>query len=605
MGGQEVGKLTMTKKKGGKYPGELERDASLLRDVFESVQDGISVLDTDFTILQVNPVMEEWYADTMPLVGKKCYRAYHHRDRPCQNCPTVRCLKSGHTERGVFPGLPGSSISWVELFSYPIKNEDGEVTGVVEFVRDITERKKAETALLKSEQRSRALLSAIPDLLFEFDRAGTIISYKGRQQDLYSAPSEFVGKRIEDVLPRQLAKKTKTAIDNALISEEVQRFEYHLPIRGKQHFYEARLAPSGKDTVLALVRDITERSIMDRKLQESEQKFRMLAENVPGVIYLCHNDPRYTMLYLNDAVETLTGYPKEDFLADHISFVDLYHPDDAAWIPEAVDRAIARRDPFHLTYRLRHRSGEWRWIDEFGCGVYRDGELLYLEGFLIDVTERKRAESSLAQLNELLRLINKIMRHDILNDLQIARSAMDLYEELADDALYRKAMGRMEQGIALIKRMRELESLLVAGGTLQEHSLREAILEVAGRHAIDCTVEGDCIVLADDALYSVVDNLLVNAVEHGKATAMSVSITRDGGNCRVCFADNGKGVPGHVRDRVFEERFSYGESGGTGLGLYIVKKTVERYGGTVEVRDNRPRGAAFVLVLPASVHSEK
>ncbi|MGC9554872.1 MAG: PAS domain-containing protein, partial [Thermoplasmatota archaeon] len=299
MGSQEVGKLTMTKKKGGKYPGEVERDASLLRDVFESVQDGISILDTDFTILQVNPVMEEWYADTMPLVGKKCYRAYHHRDRPCQNCPTVRCLKSGHTERGVVPGLPGSSISWVELFSYPIKNEDGEVTGVVEFVRDITERKKAETALLKSEQRSRALLSAIPDLLFEFDRAGTIISYKGRQQDLYSAPSEFVGKRIGDVLPPQLAKKTKTAIDNALISGEVQRFEYHLPIGGKQRFYETRLAPSGKDTVLALVRDITERSIMDRKLQESEQKFRMLAENVPGVIYLCHNDPRYTMLYLN------------------------------------------------------------------------------------------------------------------------------------------------------------------------------------------------------------------------------------------------------------------------------------------------------------------
>lgn len=451
-------------------------EGTFFRHVWESVQDGITILGPDFTILGVNPVMEAWYPDHAPLVGKKCYQACRNRRRPCEDCPLVCCLERGEMERGVIPGPPSSEAEWLELSAYPVKDKAGKVERIVMFARDVTERTKAETELLESERRSKALLNALPDLLFEFDAAGKILAYTGQQEDLYATPSKFVGRAVEEVLPPSLARRAQEAIGRTLMTGEVQQFEYHLPIRGKDRFFEARLAPSGKDTVLALVRDIT---------------------------------------------------------------------------------------------------------------------------------KRKQAEANLAQLNDLLRLINKIMRHDILNDLQIARSAMDLYEDLADDALYRKAMGRMEQGIALIKRMRELESLLMAGGILQPYSLRQAVREVAGRHTIDCTVEGNCAVLADDALYSVIDNLFINAVEHGKATAMKVDIRCREATCEVCFADNGTGVPPHIRNRIFDERFSYGESGGTGLGLYIAKRTVERYGGTIEVRDNHPQGAAFVLTLPASGHPQK
>lgn len=128
----------------------------------------------------------------------------------------------------------------------------------------------------------------------------------------------------------------------------------------------------------------------NRELVASEERFRMLADHIPGTIYLCRNDERYSMLYLNDAVETLTGYPKRDFLEGVVNFPDLYHPDDAASIRAQVDRALAQRQPFHLVYRLKHRSSAWRSVEEWGAGVFgSDEKPSFLEGFLSDVTEGK------------------------------------------------------------------------------------------------------------------------------------------------------------------------------------------------------------------------
>lgn len=140
-------------------------------------------------------------------------------------------------------------------------------------------------------------------------------------------------------------------------------------------------------------------------MEESERRFRMLAENVPGVIYLCRNDERYTMLHLNEAVEELTGYPREDFLNDRVSFVELYHPEDAAGVPEQVQAALAARRPFELKYRLRRRDGQWRWVEEVGVGVFGDEGLEYLEGYISDVTDRELAEAELKKQRNYLRQV--------------------------------------------------------------------------------------------------------------------------------------------------------------------------------------------------------
>ena len=122
----------------------LEDRGRFFDSILTAIQEGISVLGPDLAIRYVNDFMNKWYAENVPLEGKKCYRAYRDRDKPCDPCPTVRCMKTGKTEREVVPGLPGKD-QWIELFSYPMKDSDtGKVIGIVEFVRDITRLRKAE-----------------------------------------------------------------------------------------------------------------------------------------------------------------------------------------------------------------------------------------------------------------------------------------------------------------------------------------------------------------------------------------------------------------------------------------------------------------------------
>ncbi|MBN1268426.1 MAG: PAS domain S-box protein, partial [Kiritimatiellae bacterium] len=125
----------------------LKEGELFLTGVFASVQDGISVLDNDLRILQVNPTMERWYAHAMPLVGKKCYEAYHGRTTPCELCPSSRTLETGEVACEAVPLTgPGGAINgWLDLYSYPLVDlQTGQRRGVIEYVRDITERRRAE-----------------------------------------------------------------------------------------------------------------------------------------------------------------------------------------------------------------------------------------------------------------------------------------------------------------------------------------------------------------------------------------------------------------------------------------------------------------------------
>jgi PAS domain S-box-containing protein len=154
------------------------------------------------------------------------------------------------------------------------------------------------------------------------------------------------------------------------------------------------------DRVLMLIRNITEKKNAEIRLEESEQKFRALAENIPGVIYLCRNDEIFSMLYLSDGIEDITGYSAEDFTSNKINFADLYHPDDREYVFREFEAAMNNRERFHLTYRILHKNGEWRWLDEVGMGVPSGDKVDLIEGFMSDMTLQKQAETQLQKVAE-------------------------------------------------------------------------------------------------------------------------------------------------------------------------------------------------------------
>jgi len=139
---------------------ELTSLGDFLTNIFNSIQDGLCVIDTKMNILRVNPAMEKWYAYNMPLVGKKCYQAYHQRSKVCDICPVEVTLKTHKSEHFISPmeDKDKKIIGYFDLYSFPMFDKNTkELVGVIEYVRNITEQKAVQEALRVSEEKFRMI----------------------------------------------------------------------------------------------------------------------------------------------------------------------------------------------------------------------------------------------------------------------------------------------------------------------------------------------------------------------------------------------------------------------------------------------------------------
>ena len=160
----------------------------------------------------------------------------------------------------------------VEIYAHSVIDIEGKVMGTSGTLNNITQQTSAVEALGKSEAKNRALLDVIPDLIFRFSVDGTILDFKpSKNIDLYAKPSEFLGKNIQAVMPTEIAQKTMFAIEKTLTTGETQAIEYQLLSKGKMRDYEARIVASGKEEVISIVRDITERKQIESALLESKE----------------------------------------------------------------------------------------------------------------------------------------------------------------------------------------------------------------------------------------------------------------------------------------------------------------------------------------------
>ena len=141
----------------------IKEGQHLLSSIYTSIQDGITILNPDLGIVQVNPTMGKWYTSAQPLVGKKCYQAYHRQELPCRPCPAHRTLATGapHSEIVARKDLHGRCSGWLEEYSFPWRNNgSGKIKGVIVYVRDITARIKSEDEVEESMKKLKKTLNA-------------------------------------------------------------------------------------------------------------------------------------------------------------------------------------------------------------------------------------------------------------------------------------------------------------------------------------------------------------------------------------------------------------------------------------------------------------
>ena len=333
--------------------------------------------------------LPEWHVQWTKLI--------HPEDQPGVAQVLVDALRGGSPYNVEYRIIqPGGEVRFIHSEAIVKRDEAGRPRFMLGMMQDITERKRNERELVilnhAINQSSDAVFLINEQLIFAYvnDAACRSLDYT-REELLTMGPSD-----IDAVITCETAKDI---MDKQFAGGHYPRFETQHKTRNGRIFPveigSSVVEYDGAKFSLTTVHDISERRQGEDALRRSEQKFRALAENTPNVVYQCKNDSRYTFIYLNNAVEDLTGYPKEEFLENGLSFFDLYHPDDLLKIPKPENnhRSLINRRSFHMTYRIRHKSGEWRWVDEWGTGVMSaHGDVEYLEGIMIDITENKHHE---------------------------------------------------------------------------------------------------------------------------------------------------------------------------------------------------------------------
>jgi PAS domain S-box-containing protein len=276
---------------------------------------------------------------------------------------------------------------------------------------DITEWKRAERALQENQERLAGIIATAPNGIITIDKSQKIVLFNPFAEKIFGCSAEYaIGKPLDIFIPQRFRHSHEGNVKNFGSSSVSNRRHgrldnlYGMRVTGEEFPMEAFISQHtiGEERFFTVImRDITDRKQAEEALKESEKRFRALAENIPSAVYICLNDERYSMLYLNDSVTDLTGYPKEAFLEQGLSLSDLYHPEDAKNISNVALNPEVNKEAFHITYRIRHKDGDWRWVDEWGTGVLdANGNVQFVEGVMIDITERKRDEETLRRRAE-------------------------------------------------------------------------------------------------------------------------------------------------------------------------------------------------------------
>ncbi len=531
------------------------------------------------------------------------------------------------------PGLPGAALSaeigyFADLIALLTERHLREQESAA---RD--ERAQRElAALAAASERERRLyetvLSNTPDLVYVFD-------LEHRFTYANAVLLQMWGRTREEALGKNCLELGYPDWHAAMHGREIEQVKAtRAPIRGEVPFHGTFgrriydyifvpiLNPQGEvEAVAGTTRDVTERKRFEEELRDSEQRFRTITNAMPQMVWTAQPDG--TIDYHNEQFYDFVGL--EAGAAEGTTWAeDMLHPDDreaghAAWM-----QSVANGTPFEMTYRVRHRSGEYRWILARGLPLRNEaGNIIKWMGTDTDIHEKKLVEEALQDANHRKDEFLAMLAHELRNPLapisaaaQVLRLApgqpdkVRQYSEvisrqvshmttLVNDLL---DVSRVTRGMVELDMAEVDVKAVVTQAAEQVHPLIEA-----GRHSLVVQLgAARACVLGDRArLIQVTANLLANAAKYTPAGGnILLSVEPADGKVKIEVTDNGSGIDAALLPHVFElfvqgKRTPDRAQGGLGLGLALVKNIIGMHGGQVAVRSaGAGRGSTFTVELP-------
>ncbi|HVA00254.1 MAG TPA: PAS domain S-box protein [Terriglobia bacterium] len=579
------------------------------------------------------------YESPGELLGKNMHELMHYARAggtpyPPEECRIYQAFRKEervHVDDEVLWRANGTSFP-AEYWSYPVRKE-GKLAGAVATFLDITERKRAEEAMVASERRYADLFENAQDAIFTNDLSGRFTSVNRAAERLtgytreelvgMTAP-QLVRPEMGDLARQEIARLTVARGDPAtreweIITKDGRRVPLEVSTRT---IYDGD-RPAG---IQAIARDVTERKRTEEAMRESELRFRQLTENINEVFWI--SDPQLTkMIYISPAYERIWGTTQQSLYDNPMSFADAIHPDDR----ERVLAKLAGHAQGGLDeeYRVVQPDGSVRWVRARTFPIRDERGVVYRAcGIAQDITARIQADEELCKAKETAEAASRAkseflatMSHEIRTPMNGIIGMTDLALDTDLTPEQREYLGMVkESGDALLTLINDiLDFSRIEAGKFAldttEFDLEDCLTNTAKTFAprahqkglelsyqiqpdVPKTLMGD-----PSRLRQIVINLLGNAVkftERGEVVLRveTESLAASEACLHFAISDTGTGIPQDKQKMIFEAFTQVDSSmtrkyGGSGLGLTISSKLVRMMNGRLWVESELGVGSTF------------
>jgi PAS domain S-box-containing protein len=582
------------------------------RTIIETSPNGILIYDLDGRIKMGNIQAAAMLGYTSPsdLIGKSFFDYVTPNDLEKSKVQLQKTIAEGITKSFECKLIAKDSQSFCADLSVSIvPDQQGRPGSFVSVLSDVTDRRKAEYLVRKSEEKHRSLVEGISHIIFTTDTTGrfTYVSPVIRQVLGYTH-EELAGKHFYFLVPSEqrhiLGEKLKEAQAGKLGPYDFQMLDKSGSIHWGRIVAQPLVVGDKVQGITGLIGDITDLKHIEYALLESEEKLNLAIRG--SGLGLWDWRVQTGEVVFNDRWAQIEGYTLHEISPLSITtWIKLTHPEDRQRSNELLEKHFAGESPdYECEVRMLHKDGHWVWVLDRGMVTEwdKDKKPLRMTGTHLDISERKKAEEALRLANRKLNLLYSLARHDILNKVSILLGYLDRAKTLPDTTTLLDYLERMENSAKAIGKLiqftRDYKDL---GINPPQWFIIEDLIKGAAAgldlKGIALTADvGKGEIYTDSQIIKVFQNIFENTIIHGKnATEILVTFTKSDHGLSLNIQDNGIGIPEEIKQEIFQPTMLQNR----GLGLFIAKEILSITGLTLRESGISGSGARFEIDVPA------